>query len=215
MNDVASLSVNPPELPQSKKSGLAIVSFILGLLSPFCLFFISGIPAVICGHLALSKIKKSNGTLTGNGLAIAGLVLGYVSFVTLFFTSLLAGLAIPAINVALEQAKEVASMHNVQQIVTACHGYADKHDGKFPPNLEELVKEGLIEKKVLSSPLASHPDEIDYVYVNGLAVDSPGLSMLVYDRFSGRRGRAIGYVNGSAAVEKEIVFEHMLEPGKQ
>jgi len=66
---------NPPETT----STLAIVSLILGILGVGCyptsvLFFL---PAVICGHLALSKIKK-NPQIKGWGLAIAGLVLGYV-----------------------------------------------------------------------------------------------------------------------------------------
>jgi hypothetical protein len=37
-----------------------------------------GIAAVICGHLALSQIKKSNGTIQGHGMAVAGLVMGYI-----------------------------------------------------------------------------------------------------------------------------------------
>ena len=33
---------------------------------------------VIFGHIALSQIKKSEGTQRGRGMAIAGVVLGYV-----------------------------------------------------------------------------------------------------------------------------------------
>lgn len=35
--------------------------------------------AVITGHLAKSEINRSNGSITGSGLAIAGLVLGYLN----------------------------------------------------------------------------------------------------------------------------------------
>jgi hypothetical protein len=34
--------------------------------------------AIIFGHLSLSEIRKSAGRLKGEGMAIAGLVLGYV-----------------------------------------------------------------------------------------------------------------------------------------
>jgi hypothetical protein len=46
-------------------------------------FFVGGwlfaaIPAVICGHVAWSKIRKSGGALRGKGIASAGLILGYI-----------------------------------------------------------------------------------------------------------------------------------------
>jgi hypothetical protein len=57
---------------------LAIWSFVLSIVSLVCCGFIIGIPAVIMGHLALSNIRKTP-SLGGRGLAIAGLVIGYVS----------------------------------------------------------------------------------------------------------------------------------------
>lgn len=56
-------------------SGKATFSLICGLL--FILPPVS-LTAVIFGHLALSDIKKSAGRLTGKGLAITGIVLGYL-----------------------------------------------------------------------------------------------------------------------------------------
>jgi hypothetical protein len=38
----------------------------------------TAIPAVICGHIAWSKICKSGGALRGKGIATAGLTLGYI-----------------------------------------------------------------------------------------------------------------------------------------
>jgi len=68
--------------PQSSVAGttepLAIWSFVLGVLSLLCCGFILGIPAVICGHLALSKFQKEP-QLQGKGLATAGLIIGYVA----------------------------------------------------------------------------------------------------------------------------------------
>ncbi|MFM2171390.1 MAG: hypothetical protein RI957_1619, partial [Verrucomicrobiota bacterium] len=39
---------------------------------------IAAIPAVICGHLALKKIRESDVPMAGRGMAIAGLVTGYL-----------------------------------------------------------------------------------------------------------------------------------------
>ena len=61
-----------------RNSGLAITSFVLALVS-FCGFgILTSIPAVICGHLALSKISQSNSAIGGRGLAMAGLIIGYI-----------------------------------------------------------------------------------------------------------------------------------------
>jgi hypothetical protein len=54
---------------------MAVASLVLGIL--FC-FAVTAILAVIFGNLALGKIADSNGTEKGRGLAIAGIVLGWV-----------------------------------------------------------------------------------------------------------------------------------------
>ena len=51
-----------------------------------CLGPITGIPSVIFGHIAKSAIKRSGGALTGNGLATAGLILGYAHLALAFLT---------------------------------------------------------------------------------------------------------------------------------
>lgn len=59
-------------------SGTAIASFVLGLLGPFTLT-LTTLPAILCGHVARWGIRKSDGRLRGGGLALTGLVLGYLT----------------------------------------------------------------------------------------------------------------------------------------
>lgn len=68
-----------------KTNGLAVTSMILGIL---WVCWLGSILAVIFGHVALSQIKKSNGTQQGRGFAIAGLVLGYLGVATLILALL-------------------------------------------------------------------------------------------------------------------------------
>lgn len=68
-------------VPQ-KTSGLAVASLIIGIVA-LCAGPL-GVLAVVFGHLALSKIKK-NETLEGRGLAVAGLVTGYLGFAFFLF----------------------------------------------------------------------------------------------------------------------------------
>jgi hypothetical protein len=62
----------------TKTEPLAIWSLVLSLVGLFCCGFVLGVPGIVCGHLALSKIQKEP-ALQGRGLAIAGLVIGYVA----------------------------------------------------------------------------------------------------------------------------------------
>lgn len=66
-------------------SGLAIASMVCGILSLFFCFcggMLLGIPAVICGHMALKQTgSESPGMpprMGGRGMAIAGLIMGYI-----------------------------------------------------------------------------------------------------------------------------------------
>ena len=84
-------------VPVVKTEPLAIWSFVLSLLGLVCCGFVLGIPGVICGHLALSKLQKDP-QLQGKGLATAGLVIGYVAiacwiiYLALFGTGFFHGL---------------------------------------------------------------------------------------------------------------------------
>jgi hypothetical protein len=55
-------------------NGLAIASLVLSLLGLF--FYITAIGGVICGHIARRQIRE--GTESGDGLALAGLIVGYI-----------------------------------------------------------------------------------------------------------------------------------------
>jgi hypothetical protein len=67
----------PPIVPTS---GLAIASMICGIAGYFTCYFVGlvGIPAVICGHMALNRINTSPYPMGGRGMAISGLILGYL-----------------------------------------------------------------------------------------------------------------------------------------
>ena len=83
-------------------SVLAVVSLVFGILGWTLLPFLGGIVAVICGHLARGEIRRTPDQLEGDGMAVAGLVLGYLSIamavlvvfaIFLFFGGLAAVLA--------------------------------------------------------------------------------------------------------------------------
>jgi hypothetical protein len=58
---------------------MAIVSLVAGIASWVILPFIAAIVAVITGNMAKKEIRESGGTVSGEGLAKAGVILGYVN----------------------------------------------------------------------------------------------------------------------------------------
>ena len=63
----------------AQTSGTAIASLVFGIVSWVALPFIGAVVAVICGHIARGEIRRQpHGAIDGDGLAVAGLVLGYV-----------------------------------------------------------------------------------------------------------------------------------------
>ncbi len=72
--------VQPVMVAQPQTNTKAIISLILGICS-FVIVgnLLTGIPAIICGHMALREIQNSGGLQEGRPLALVGLILGYVA----------------------------------------------------------------------------------------------------------------------------------------
>ena len=81
-------------------STLSLTSLIMGILGWFVIPIVGAIIAVITGHMAKNEIRQSKGALGGDGMATAGLILGYanlalglcVCLALILFPVLLAGL---------------------------------------------------------------------------------------------------------------------------
>ena len=78
----------PARAGVSATNGFAIASLVLGIL---WLLWIGSVLAVIFGHISLGQIHRTGEA--GRGLAIAGLVLGYVG-IAIFVAALIGSLAV-------------------------------------------------------------------------------------------------------------------------
>jgi hypothetical protein len=132
-------TTSPPGLPSKPKtSALAVWSLVLGILSLAvpCMAILTAIPAVICGHTGMSRINNSNGSLTGNGLATAGLITGYIGiFFGIFVFGFLAAIAVPNFEKAREVSMKNACINNLRQIQAAKEEWAlekNKSQGDVP-----------------------------------------------------------------------------------
>lgn len=121
------MSSQPSPLPPSQESsspktpGLAIASLVLGIISVMgaAILIIPTILAIVFGHMSYSRIKKDS-RLGGSGLALTGLILGYVSILFgIFSAGLLAAMAIPAFQKVRQESYHKMMRNDARQIANA------------------------------------------------------------------------------------------------
>jgi type IV pilus assembly protein PilA len=98
----------------------------------------SAVAAVILGHLALSDIKRSAGRLAGRGMAIGGLVTGYLGVPLIPFL-IIAAIAIPNLSRSRMAANEASAVGSLRTYNTVMVTYSSAcPDIGYPTSLESL-----------------------------------------------------------------------------
>ncbi len=90
----------PARQATPKISSTATASLVCAILGWSVLPVIGAIIAVILGHMAKNEIKASGGSLGGDGIATAGLVLGYAG-ISLAALGLMLAIATVVLGIAL------------------------------------------------------------------------------------------------------------------
>ena len=105
------------------------------------LLFIGTFPAIIAvitGHMAISRIRHSNGRLAGHAVAIAGVVLGYMTLVGTSILMLVVLFSFQPVNRALTKYRQQQSIRNASHLYLASEAYARDHNGNYPKKWRDL-----------------------------------------------------------------------------
>ena len=76
----ADARISAGSVPSSTTSGLAVASMVVGIL---WIYWIGSIVALVLGYMALREIRQNPEGIEGKGMAIAGIVLGWIGMATL------------------------------------------------------------------------------------------------------------------------------------
>jgi len=129
MNEVANIA---------KTSAMAVWSLVLGILSLLCFGIIAGIPAIVLGHMGRSKIKQSRGALTGGGMALAGLILGYIGTVIVTI-AIISAIAIPNFIAYKNRGFCSKAVSEAMNTMAAISCYFSIPENETVPTMDQLV----------------------------------------------------------------------------
>ncbi len=116
-------------LPYAPTDGKATASLVLGILSLAGFSFLTAIPAVILGHISRSSINRSGGRLQGKGVALGGLITGYIGL-TLVPIFIVAALLMPNLLRARQSANASSAAATLRSVNTAQVIYSTANPAK-------------------------------------------------------------------------------------
>ncbi len=206
-----------------KTSGWAIASLVCGILTLFTCG-ITAIFAIIFGIIALLSINNNQSSLKGNGLALTGIITGFVFpailLPVLFFT--LSFAAIPIIQNPRAQAQKIVSANNMKQIVMGLIIYSENYNDILPEDLdnEELVKIMGFSSMENASNVFENPRKPPeftgpgYIYIPHGKVDAnnPDKLAVIYDnpQFC-KDGVNVGFLDGHVEYLKKDKFQSIIK----
>jgi competence protein ComGC len=144
--------VVPPHGPTETvpTSGKATASLICGILGLTIFSILTSIPAIILGHMSRKEIRESAGRLKGDGMALAGMIMGYIAtgiVVLIVPILIIAAIAIPNLLRSRMAANEASAVGVVRTLNTASQSYSEANN-QYPENLQELERAGLIDSSI-------------------------------------------------------------------
>ena len=165
---MADESIPPPPPPQPSQAvmaprtePLAIFSLLLAIASWFFCLLLGSVPAIICGHLARSKIRRSNGLLGGMNFTVAALIIAYLEIPFgvlggIMLVDMIRSERVRLHDLAFEQ-KEITS-DNGKSKITASGFWVKRSDLNQKASVQAAYKDKEMYAMVISEPKSTVPN---------------------------------------------------------
>ena len=150
--------MNKPE--NNKSSAGAVWSLVLGILSLTCFNILTGIPAVIIGHKTKSRVDSDPEHYSGRGMALAGMVTGYISiaFFALFILMIVFAPDTKTDNkIVVGESPKIAP---AQQAAAEQSTPAVQQPREIPPAKTEPASQAIAEKAAATEIKTDFSDQI-------------------------------------------------------
>lgn len=208
---------------ERRTSGKAVSSLVCGIGSVGCICF-TGIPAIILGFLALRDIRRNPDRLTGEGMSIAGIVLGAVfTFLAIPFVGILLSIAMPNFLNAQIRAKVSTASTEMRNLAASLESYyIDSNQYPFAAGGEtwdavvaepDGVSAGYTPSSLTSpiSYLSSLPDD---PFIGVEQIQDPGVPMSYAYRYATQPQQGWILVSNGPDQDVDIPAEDYVDPEK-
>jgi type IV pilus assembly protein PilA len=190
----------------AQTSGKAITSLACGL---FLFAFPLSILAIVFGHLAVSEIRKSAGRLKGEGMAIAGLILGYIGLAAIPVILIIAAIAIPNLLRARIAANEAAAVRSVRVLIVSEVSYASSHpDAGYTCSLSDLAAAGLIDTRLANGPEYGYMFELLGCRARAGSPANVRYQVVAYPQIPDQSGRRSFCSDESGTIKVDVTGSH-------
>jgi prepilin-type processing-associated H-X9-DG protein len=126
--------LTPPTPVATENCGLATWALVCGAVG--IVTCVTAPVGLVLGFVAHSRIRASNGRLTGSGMATTGIVLSLIA-VLLWLLAIPAAVLLPALAKARAKAKwpaqSIVCANNLKQLGFAVQMYESNHNDQLPP----------------------------------------------------------------------------------
>lgn len=113
--------------------------------------------------------------------------------------AMIAGITVPLVPEARSRLALALHGEKAQSLVAVCILYASEHEGGFPAQLEDLVKEKYVAGESLRCPFGKDDSPVGYHYYgNGVKHDTSGRKALLITKSADGAGkRLVAYADGT------------------
>ncbi len=174
--------------PVQINTSLAVTALVCGILGVVMCPPV-GIVGIITGAMAISRCNARPQEYGGRGMAIAGLVCGICSIVTLLIMGFvmvgMMGVMVPSLSRARELSKRLVCASNMKAITTSMTIYHHEFPGQGSPSLQLLVDRGDLGPNTLICPSAGAPN---YVLTWPEGVSLPATAVVIHEPSSNHDG---------------------------
>ena len=149
-----------PSTPAASTPVPTSAKAVTGLIFGFFFFLLPcALVAIVLGHMSRADIRKSAGRLTGDGIAVASLVLGYIGLAIVPIIVYIVMVVLPGLAGTPVAADESAALTALHTINEAAGSYKNTYGNGFPPSLEALSG--------IANPACDHAALIDNELASG------------------------------------------------
>lgn len=166
-NPPATTELGPAAPPAKATSGLAFASLIFSVLG-------MGLIGIICGHVSLSRIKRAQGQLGGRNLAVAGLILGYVTVIGIIAVALALATGVTVFKSQADMSRTTQAMEQLETSLNRYYAEYGKHPFDGTSDVK-LASNGSLMDLLRGKPgMKNNPREIAFFFGGSGLIDSQG-----------------------------------------